>query len=335
MLFLPFSQLFGQSNKYAVLINSAYDKELNRASFNNEIARVYEYLISDLNYSETNIFIYSGDGADSGDDYSNGFYTYYNTDPDLDGDGDDDITGPSYYDTITSKFSDLNFLNNDDFLFVYLTGPLKEVWTGGWHEYDYYPGIAFWNSDLQTNYSLASPLNSLSPDNLLFIDARNSDGIYMNYYVGDNRYIIKSMTYTEGTSGIPYSSYFGRYFLDALIGEDFDENLVNADYDSSGKTTIREARQYARNQVSPDYSDFYWYDELIASNISLNGYEGCQSIFTMRPGIVSGIENFVKCNVIINGLVVINGGHLNIAADGNVTIERDFSVELGGTLEIQ
>lgn len=123
--------------------------------------------------------------------------------------------------------------------------------------------------------------------------------------------------------------------MDALIGMDSDGNSVNADYDGSGLTTVKEAKIYASNNVSPDYSDMYWYDGLKADNITLNGYEGCQSVYSILPGIVSGSENYVKCNVIIDGLFVVNGGSLNIEAGGNVKIEKDFSVENGGVLEIR
>lgn len=337
MIILPFCYLNGQNNKYAVLINTAYNKELNNVEYYNELVRLYDYLINDLDYIESNIFIYNADGTDTGEDSNLGFYTYQNSDPDLDGDGDDDITGPSYFDTISNMFSNLDFLDDDDFLFVYLTGPLKEVFSGGlWNPWDYYRGMAFWDSDLRTNYALAASMMNLSPENLLFIDARPMDGINLSNYNGVNRYIIKSMTYTMGTTpSIPEYSYFGKYLLDALIGEDSDGNSVNADYDNSGISTIKEAFSYAENQVSPDYSDAYWYDELKARNISLKGYEGCQSIYTIIPGIVSGIENYVKCNVTIDGLVVVSGGQLHIEADGSVIIEKDFAVEIGGYLGIQ
>lgn len=337
LLFFPISFLIGQNNKHAVLINSAYNKELNRVKYYNELARIFEYLITDLDYNENNVFIYSADGKDTEEDYWDG-QEYSNSNPDLDGDGDDDITGPSNFDTISSKFSDLDFLDNDDFLIVYLNGPLKEVWTGGWNPYDYHSGIAFWNSDLRDNNELVIPMFNLTPENLLFIDARNKDGINVNDYDAVNRYIIRSMTFTmldnQGIPDFPDISDFGIYFMDALIGEDSDGNLVSADYDNSGITTIKEAMSYAGNQVSPDYSDAYWYDELKASNISLNGYEGCQSVYTLPPGIISGTENFVKCNVIIDGLLVVSGGQLNIEADGNVMIEN-FTVNIGGSLDIQ
>lgn len=336
-IILPYCYLNGQNNKYAFLINTAYNKELNHVEYYNELVRLYDYLINDLDYIENNIFIYNADGTDTGEDSNLGFYIFQNSDPDLDGDGDDDITGPSYFDTISNKFSNLDFLDDDDFLFVYLTGPLKEVFSGGiWNPWDYYRGMAFWDSDLRTNHALSGPMMNLSPANLLFIDARRMDGINISSYDGVNRYIIKSMTYTMGTNpSIPESSYFGKYLLDALIGEDSDGNSVSADYDNSGITTIKEAFSYAVNQVSQDYSDAYWYDELKASNISLNGYEGCQSIYTIIPGIVSGTENYEKCNVIIDGLAVVNGGQLHIEADGSVIIEKDFAVEAGGYLDIQ
>jgi len=54
---LSLSYLYGQNNKYAVLINSAYDKDLKDVDYYNELARIFEYLIYDLNYSESNIYI--------------------------------------------------------------------------------------------------------------------------------------------------------------------------------------------------------------------------------------------------------------------------------------
>lgn len=46
-----------------------------------------------------------------------------------------------------------------------------------------------------------------------------------------------------------------------------------------------------------------------------------------------GLENYLKCNVVIDGLTVVSGGHLNIEADGYVIIDK-LDVNVGGTLEI-
>lgn len=261
-----------------------------------------------------------------------------NSDPDLDGDGDDDITGPSDFYTITSKLNDLDFIDNNDFLFVYLTGPLyweeSSTWGDPWREY---PGITFWNSDRRTNDCLAPYISNLSPANLLFIDARDYDGIDVDNYDGVNKYIIKSMTFTvldEHFKPIAISS-FGEYLFDALIGENSNGDFVDADFDKSGVTTIKEAKIYASNHVSTDYSDYYYYNDLKARNISLDAYEGCQSIYTLIPGIVSGIENYSDCNVFVEDLVVTSGGQLIIDAQVKAVINSYFLVEQGGTLLIE
>ena len=195
LLILSMSHVFGQNNKYAVLINSAYNKELNNVHFYNELTRIYNYLIYELNYTEENIFIYSADGTDSGDDYNKNF-NYYNSNPDLDGDGDDDITGPSDYQTISNKLIDLDFLDADDFLFLYLTGPVEEIFNGGiFNPYSYYQGIAFWDSDRRNYDALVGPMRNLMPGNLVFIDGRACDGISIDYYEAENRYIVKSSSF--------------------------------------------------------------------------------------------------------------------------------------------
>lgn len=336
-IILPYCYLNGQNSKYAVLINTAYNKDFNRAEYYNELARIFEYLNNDLNYGENNIFIYSADGTDTANDYRDGS-NYLNSDPDLDGDGDDDITGPSDFNTITSKLNDLDFLDSNDFLFVYLTGPLYWEESSTWGDpFREYPGLTFWNGDLRTNDCLAPYISNLSPANLFFFDARDYDGIEVDDYDGVNRYIIKSMTYTildERFRPIATSN-FGEYFLDALIGENSNGDLVDADFDESGVTTIKEARNYARNLVSTDYSDYYFYNSLKASNISLDGYEGCQSNYTITPGIVSSIENYSDCNVFVEDLVVTSGGQLIIDAQVKAVINSYFVVEQGGTLRIE
>jgi hypothetical protein len=337
ILFLPIHHLIGQSNRYALLVNTAYNREFNQAYFYNELTRIFNFLINDQNYSENNIFIYSADGIDTAKDYRNGS-NYFNSDPDLDLDGDDDITGPSDFSTITSKLNDLDFLGNNDFLFVYLTGPLYWEESTTWGDpFREYPGLTFWNSDLRTNDCLAPYISNLSPANLCIIDARNYDGLDVDDYDGDNRYIIKSMTYTvldEPFSPIATSNY-GEYFLDALIGKKSNGDLVYADFDESGVTTINEARNYAGNLVSTDYSDYYYYNNLKASNISLNGYEGCQSNYRITPGVVSSLENYSDCNVFVKDLVVTSGGQLIIDAHVKAVINSYFVVENGGTLRIE
>lgn len=57
-IFLPFCYLSGQNNKYAVLINTAFNKDFNQAEYYNELTRIFEYLIYDLNHSKI-IFLFT------------------------------------------------------------------------------------------------------------------------------------------------------------------------------------------------------------------------------------------------------------------------------------
>ena len=74
-------------NRYAVLMNGGHSAGSNHVRYWNDLSNIYITLVDVYGFLDENIIVLCSDGLDPGADQSNG----QNSDPDLDGDGDEDI----------------------------------------------------------------------------------------------------------------------------------------------------------------------------------------------------------------------------------------------------
>ena len=115
----PKNPIRGKSDsRYAVLMNGGYNSGNNHVRYWNDLSNIYITLVDVYGYLDENIIVLCSDGLDSAPDQSNG----ENSDPDLDGDGDDDIMYSCTLSDVDMVFEELvETMSGGGELFVFTT----------------------------------------------------------------------------------------------------------------------------------------------------------------------------------------------------------------------
>ncbi|MCK5030465.1 MAG: hypothetical protein KAR64_03270, partial [Thermoplasmatales archaeon] len=137
--------------RWAVLMNGGVNQYNNHVRYWNDLSNIYITLNSVYDYADENIIVLCSDGLDPTPDQSNG----QNSDPDLDGDGDDDIMYACTLANVDMVFSDLaSLLTEEDKLLVFTTDHGSS--NGGWNVL-----LNLWNSEELTDAHFATLLAGL------------------------------------------------------------------------------------------------------------------------------------------------------------------------------
>ena len=251
-------------SRYAVLFSGGYDSGNNHVRYWNDLSNIYMALTYTYGYLDENIIVLCSDGLNTAPDQSNG----QNSDPDLDGDGDDDIMYSCVLSNIDLVFSELaNNLTNGNELFVFSTDHGDS--NGGWNTL-----FNLWNHEELTDAHFATLLDAL-PDGevICTFEPCFSGGFLDNVVVPPGPVVASSACrydeYSYAMSNLIYDE-FAFYWTAAVSGEDAYGNPVDADYNQDGMITMDEAFVYAETHdaqpESPQYSD---YPEDIGSVLTL------------------------------------------------------------------
>ena len=255
-----------RQNKWAVLMNGGHSQFSNHVRYWNDLSNIYITLTTVYDYADENIIVLCSDGLNPAPDQSNGL----NSDPDLDGDGDDDIMYSCVLSNVDLVFSNLsNDLNPGDKLFVFVTDHGSSV--SGWDTL-----FNLWNAEELTDYHFASLLDALPGCEVICtFEPCFSGGFLDDVVVPDGPVVASSACRHDEYSWAMGPDYeydeYVFHWTAAVKGEDAYGNPVDADYNQDGIITMDEAFEYAFiNDVQPETPQYGDYPEGIGAFISLD-----------------------------------------------------------------
>ncbi len=241
------------SERWAVLLNGGISNWSNYTRYWNDLSNIYIALNWVYGYADDHIIVLCSDGLDPAPDQNNG----QSSDPDLDGDGDDDIIGPCLPNTIDAIFDSLAaILTVDDELYIFTTDHGSS--NGGWNT-----SQNLWNSQTMTDAHFASLLAALPNCEIVFTLEPCYSGGFLDDAVFPPGPIVGSSAcrYNQSSwamSNMQYDEYVFHWTA-AVKGEDAYGMPVDADYNSDGVITMDEAHEYAvihdQQNEEPQYGD--------------------------------------------------------------------------------
>ena len=244
-----------RSDRWAVLMNGGYNSSNNHVRYWNDLSNIYIALNAVYGFNEYRIIVLCSDGLDPSPDQSNG----QNSDPDLDGDGDDDINYPCVLSVVDALFAELaNLLTEDDKLFIFATDHGGS--DGGWNTH-----FNLWNQEEITDAHFASLLDALPQCEIICtFEPCYSGGFLDDVVVPPGPRVASSACRHDQVSwAMPPNYEYDTYVFHwtaAVKGEDAYGVPVNADYNGDGAVTMNEAFRYAeihdQSNEEPQYDDY-------------------------------------------------------------------------------
>ena len=254
-------------SRWAVLMNGGYASSSNHVRYWNDLSNIYMTLVNVYGYPDENIIVLCSDGLDPTADQSNG----QNSDPDLDGDGDDDIMYSCVLSNVDMVFADLaNNLTQGSELFIFQTDHGNSL--GGWDSV-----FNLWNMEEITDAHFAELLDALPDCEIICTFEPCFSGGFLDDVVVPPGPIVASSAcshdeYSWAKDTLDYDEY-AFHWTAAVTGQDAYGEIVDADYNQDGTITMDEAFIYAESHdvqsESPQYGDYP---------------EGIGEIFTLWPG---------------------------------------------------
>jgi len=252
--------------RWAVLMNGGYNSGNNHVRYWNDLSNIYITLNYVYGYPDENIIVLCSDGLDPTPDQSNG----QNSDPDLDGDGDDDIMYSCILSNVDKVFNDLaKNLTGGNELFVFTTDHGSSE--GGWDSVQ-----NLWNMEELSDDHFAELLENITVcETVCTFEPCFSGGFLDDVVVPPGPIVASSACrHDEYSWAMPPDYVYDTYVFHwtaAVKGEDAYGEPVDADLNEDGVITMDEAYEYAvimdTDDESPQYSD---YPEGCGSEISLN-----------------------------------------------------------------
>jgi len=251
--------------RWAVLMNGGYSSGSNHVRYWNDLSNIYVALNYVYGFPDENIIVLCSDGLNPAPDQSNGL----NSDPDLDGDGDDDIMYSCVLSEVDMVFTDLvNTLTENDKLFIFTTDHGNSV--GGWNVVQ-----NLWNYEELTDAHFASLLDALPDCEIICTFEPCFSGGFLDDVVVPPGPVIASSAcrhdeYSWAMTNLEYDEYVFHWTA-AVKGEDAYGISVDADYNLDGKITMDEAYSYAEtHDIQPEEPQYNDFPENIGSIISLH-----------------------------------------------------------------
>jgi hypothetical protein len=251
----PTTAPIGSDTRYAVLMNGGHSSGSNHVRYWNDLSNIYITLVYTYEFPDENIIVLCSDGLDPSPDQSNGL----NSDPDLDGDGDDDIMYSCILSNVDLVFAELaNTLTARDKLFVFATDHGSSQ--GGWDTI-----FNLWNAEELTDDHFKALLDNLPPCEIICTFEPCYSGGFLDDIVVSPGPIVASSAcrYDELSWAMPPDYVYDEYVFHwtaAVKGEDAYGNPVDADYNQDGLITMDEAYRYAEENdlasENPQYGDY-------------------------------------------------------------------------------
>ncbi|MBC8204598.1 MAG: T9SS type A sorting domain-containing protein, partial [FCB group bacterium] len=240
---------------WAVLMNGGHNSSNNHVRYWNDISNIYIALNSVYGFADDKIIVLCSDGRNPAPDQSNG----QNSDPDLDGDGDEDINYPCVLAAIDAVFDSLSdILTESDKLFIFSTDHGSS--DGGWSTH-----FNLWNEESLFDWHFAELLEALPQCEIICTFEPCYSGGFLDDVVVPPGPIVASSAcrHDQVSWAMPPNYMYDTYVFHwtaAVKGEDAYGVPVNADYNGDGIVTMDEAFRYAEihdtSNEDPQYSDY-------------------------------------------------------------------------------
>lgn len=244
-----------RDSRWAVLMNGGADSGNNHVRYWNDLSNIYITLTTVYEFADENIIVLCSDGLDPAADQSNGL----NSDPDLDGDGDDDIMYSCILSNVEMVFTNLaNNFTGTEKLFVFTTDHGGS--NGG---YDTYENL--WNWETLTDAHFAELLAAIPAAEKICTFEPCFSGGFLDNIIGEPGPIVASSAcrYDEYSWAMPPDYVYDTYVFHwtaAMKWEDAYGVPVNADLNSDGMITLDEAFAYAvdhdQDDETPQYGEY-------------------------------------------------------------------------------
>ena len=245
----------GRDSRWAVLMNGGYDSGNNHIRYWNDLSNIYITLTTVYDFADENIIVLCSDGLNPAADQSNG----QNSDPDLDGDGDNDIMYSCVLSNVDMVFAGLaNNFTGTEKLFVFTTDHGSSA--GG---YDTIENL--WNYEELTDAHFAELLAAIPAAEIICtLEPCFSGGFLDNIVVPPGPIVASSACrYDEYSWAMPPDYVYDTYVFHwtaAMKGEDAYGVPVDADANQDGIITMDEAYIYAvahdTDDESPQYGEY-------------------------------------------------------------------------------
>ena len=276
----PVNPVKGKSDsRYAVLMNGGYSSSNNHVRYWNDLSNIYIALVEVYEFLDENIIVLCSDGLDPAADQSNG----QNSDPDLDGDGDNDIMYSCTLSDVDMVFEELaETMSGGGELFVFTTDHGDS--DGGYDTH-----FCLWNMEELTDAHFADLLAEIPATEIICTFEPCFSGGFMDNVVVPPGPIAASSScrhdeYSWAMGNLLYDEYV-FYWTAAVMGEDAFGEPVDADYNEDGEITMDEAFIFAESHdeqsEEPQYGD---YPEGVGELITL----WCSSQAPDKPTIPNG-----------------------------------------------
>ncbi len=243
------------SDRWAVLMNGGHDSGNNHIRYWNDLSNIYMALNAVYGFADDHIIVLCSDGLNPAPDQSNG----QNSDPDLDGDGDDDIMFQCDLANVDAVFANLvTTLVPEDKLFIFSTDHGSS--DGGWSTH-----FNLWNHEELLDSHFASLLAALPQCEVICTFEPCFSGGFLDDVVVPPGPIVASSScrHDEYSWAMPPDYMYDTYVFHwtaAVKGEDAYGVVVDADYNSDGVVTMDEAFIYAEihdtSDEEPQYGDY-------------------------------------------------------------------------------
>ncbi len=297
---------------WAVIISGGGSQYSNYVRYWNDISSIYKCLVNTYEYLDDHIYVLCSDGLDPAPDRSDGT----NSDPDLDGDGDEDIMYSATVDNLQAVFDELSgLIGPQDMLFVYATDHGSSE--GGWETV-----LVMWDPspDLQDDV-FADMLDQVECRDVVTVWEQCYSGGFLDDLHGPNRVFSSAARYDEPSWAMPpeyeYDEYV-FYWTAAVNWEDAYGNPVDADANDDGVVDMHEAFLFAEEHDTADETPQY--DE------NPEGYGATVTLWGSGPTSEGALElssDYFNCDDEI-GMTVMDS---DLAGTGTLDIEISSSTE--------
>ncbi len=245
---------------WAVILSGGADSSNNHVRYWNDCSQIYTTLVANYDYLDDHIIVAISDGTNPAVDQSNGT----NSNPDLDGDGDNDTMYACTNANLTTIFTNLaNTLTENDTLFIFTT----DHGSGQLGVPGQPTSMNLWNGEVIWDYQFADLLEPIVCREMILTLEPCFSGGFVNDVMNMNstvpRVISTAANDQEYSWAMSPSYTYDTYVFHwtaAVRGADAYGNPVDADANQDGEITMDEAYQYAvtmdTDNEHPQYAEW-------------------------------------------------------------------------------
>lgn len=256
---------------YAVILSGGYNAINNRSRYWNNSAYIYGVLVHQYGYDPSKVFVLMSDGKNPALDqnitpigtpiYSLDDYIYTSSNPDLDGDGIDDVDYAATGTNVRNVFSQLaSQLTNEDHLFIYTTDH------GDFDEVRNESILLLWNEEKFYASDFATMVKAINAKSINIVMGQCYSGGFIEYFTSNTNVCISTACTKKQKS---YSMPNGMYdeYLYYWTSSHYNST---ADSNGDGHLTAWESHSYAEKMDTRQEHPQHYGGGLLSRRITLS-----------------------------------------------------------------